>query len=140
MNIHFFSEDIEFILGDPNQHSSWINDVILSEGYLLGEINYVFTSDEYLLGLNKQHLQHDFYTDIITFDYSEGSSILSGDLFISIERVRENASSLGVTFVDELDRVMVHGVLHLMGYKDKTEKEAGEIRKKEDHCLSLRTF
>lgn len=117
----------------------WLNLVIHQEGKFLGDINYIFCDDPGLLERNIKYLKHNTLTDIISFDYSE-QSIVSGDIFISVDRVKENAKDLGIGFSDELHRVMVHGVLHFCGYKDKTKAEKEEMRKKEDYCLSLRTF
>ena len=105
----------------------------------IDQVNYIFCSDEYLLNMNKEHLQHDYETDIITFDYSENNTV-SGDLFISLDRVIDNAKSLKLKRADELHRVMIHGVLHLAGYKDKSPQDQAEMRSQEDYCLSLRTF
>jgi len=115
---------------------SWLNQIIESRQKSVGEISVVMCSDKYLLEVNQKYLNHDFYTDIITFDYSEGSEI-SGDLMISYERVKENAASQKVTVQHELRRVMVHGVLHLLGFKDKTEEDAAEMRSQEDAALDL---
>lgn len=115
---------------------SWFEDVCKNEGKILSDISLIFCSDEYLLEVNRQHLDHDYYTDIITFDYCEGNEIL-GDLFISVDRVKENASEFNVLFDEELNRVMIHGVLHLCGYKDKTNEDELLMRKKEDEALSL---
>jgi rRNA maturation RNase YbeY len=137
MEIGFFSEDTDFLPADQEKLSQWILKVIESEEKTPGAVSFIFCSDEYLLRMNVEHLQHDYYTDIITFDYCEGA-VISGDLFISVDRVRENASELRIPFEDELHRVMVHGVLHLLGYGDKTEAEKLTIRQKEDACLLLR--
>ena len=137
MEIGFFSEDTDFLPADQEKLSQWILKVIESEEKTPGAVSFIFCSDEYLLRMNVEHLQHDYYTDIITFDYCEGA-VISGDLFISVDRVRENASELRIPFEDELHRVMVHGVLHLLGYGDKTEAEQLTIRQKEDACLLLR--
>jgi len=137
MEIGFFSEDTDFLPADQEKLSQWIIKVIESEEKTPGAVSFIFCSDEYLLRMNVEHLQHDYYTDIITFDYCEGT-VISGDLFISVDRVRENASELRIPFEDELHRVMVHGVLHLLGYGDKTEAEQLTIRQKEDACLLLR--
>jgi rRNA maturation RNase YbeY len=137
MEIGFFSEDTDFLPADQEKLSQWIIKVIESEEKTPGAVSFIFCSDEYLLRMNVEHLQHDYYTDIITFDYCEGA-VISGDLFISVDRVRENASELRIPFEDELHRVMVHGVLHLLGYGDKTEAEQLTIRQKEDACLLLR--
>lgn len=135
MEIGFFSEDTDFLPADQEKLSQWIIKVIESEGNTPGAVSFIFCSDEYLLKMNIEHLQHDYYTDIITFDYCEGP-VVSGDLFISVDRVRENASELRIPFEDELHRVMVHGVLHLLGHGDKTEAEERAIRAREDKHLA----
>lgn len=139
MAIRFHYEDVGFRLTKGREVRKWINTTIEAHGQTSGELNYIFCSDAYLLEINRHHLSHDYYTDIITFDYCDGSSI-SGDLFISIDRVRDNAKDLKLSVVDELHRVMVHGVLHLIGFRDKTAKEIKEIRKQEDSSLTLRSF
>ena len=136
-DIHFFAEDIDYSLDNEQDTSIWINKVIVNAKQQLGELNYIFCSDNYLLKVNQEYLNHDTYTDIITFDNSEENGTIEGDIFISIERIRENATIQNNTFVNELNRVMVHGVLHLLGYHDKTEDEKSEMRLKEDDCLSL---
>lgn len=138
--IRYFSEEIEFKPNDAQAISDWLETSIVSEAKNVGALSFIFCTDDQLLEINQQHLNHDFFTDVITFDYGEGSSTLSGDIFISIDRVKDNASSLSVEFNNELHRVMVHGVLHLCGYKDKTEADEKEMRMKEDHYLSLRPF
>lgn len=135
MEIGFFSEDTDFLPADQEKLSQWIIKVIESEGNTPGAVSFIFCSDEYLLKMNIEHLQHDYYTDIITFDYCEGPMV-SGDLFISLDRVRENASELRIPFEDELHRVMVHGVLHLLGHGDKTEAEERAMRAREDKHLA----
>ncbi len=112
----------------------WINSVVEEEGYGVGEITFVFCSDDYLLEMNRKHLDHDYYTDIITFDYVEGD-VVSGDLFISLDRIGDNASLLNVQYEEELLRVCVHGVLHLCGYQDKSDDEERVMRRKEDYYL-----
>jgi rRNA maturation RNase YbeY len=139
MAIRFHYEDVTFRLVQARDVRSWIGKIIAHHGQTAGELNYIFCSDEYLLEINRQHLSHDFYTDIITFDYCDGSTI-SGDLFISIDRVRDNAKGLKISTIDEIHRVMIHGVLHLIGFGDKTAKEIKEIRKQEDSSLTLRSF
>jgi probable rRNA maturation factor len=136
--IHFFTEDIAFNLSDTTGVRTWIHQSIVSEGNQLGELNYIFCSDDYLHKINMEYLNHDTLTDIITFDNSEEENLIEGDIFISIERVEDNAEDIGVTFHEELARVMIHGVLHLIGYKDKTPEECRKMRSKEDHYLSLR--
>lgn len=136
--IRFFTEDIEFTLPHPRKRTAWIKAAIASEAFHLGNLNFIFCSDDYLLRINQSYLSHDTYTDIITFDNSETADTIEGDIFISIDRVRENAAERTVEFDDELDRVLIHGVLHLIGYSDKTSAEARQMRKKEDAYLSLR--
>ena len=114
----------------------WINQVIKKEKFKLGELGYNFCSDEYLLQINIEHLNHDFYTDVITFELNEDKTII-GDIYISIDRVKDNAKQNSKTFTNELMRVLIHGVLHLCGYKDKTKKDAATMREKEDYYLSL---
>ena len=136
MDITFHCEDIQFDLPDDKQVIDWLKKVVVSEEKELGEISIVFTSDEYLLKVNNEYLKHDYFTDIITFDYCN-DIIVSGDLLISVDRVQENAKSFGVSFITELRRVIVHGVLHLCGYKDKTDEEQTEMREKEDTYLAI---
>ncbi|MEX2379721.1 MAG: rRNA maturation RNase YbeY [Vicingaceae bacterium] len=134
--MHFHQEDIDFTLPKETLTKNWIAKTISQEAKSCGELNFIFCSDEYLLGINQEHLNHDTYTDIITFNYVEGE-LISGDIFISIARVIENAKKFNVPFLDELHRVMVHGVLHLIGYDDKSIADAQEIRRKEDFYLTL---
>jgi rRNA maturation RNase YbeY len=136
-NISFVSEAIKFNLNHKTILKNWIKSVVTEEKKRVGEISFVFCSDDYLLEINKQFLQHDYYTDIISFDYSE-EDLLSGDLMISIDRVKENAIEQKVDFLTELNRVMIHGVLHLIGYSDKLPKEKKIMREKEDYYLSQR--
>ena len=131
-----FNYETGFSLENEAAISNWIVGVIQSENKRIGEISYIFCDDEYLLQINQEHLQHDYYTDIISFDYTVGNEI-SGDLFISIERVKDNAVDFNVSFEDELRRVMVHGVLHYCGYKDKTEADVVLMRSKEDEKLAM---
>jgi len=138
-SINFFSEDIDFSLENESLISDWIQKSIIQEKKQPGEISFIFSSDENVLKINNDYLDHDFYTDIITFDYRENDTI-SGDIFISIDRVKENALSLSLPFQDELHRVIIHGVLHIIGYKDKSSEEESLMRSKEDFYLSLRTF
>ena len=114
----------------------WITTIVENNKKEVGEISYIFCSDEQLLEINKEFLNHDYYTDIITFDYSE-ADVISGDLFISIERIKDNAKTLKTSYQEELHRVIIHGVLHLLGYKDKTEVESENMRKLEDDCLLI---
>lgn len=133
--INFFSEN-DFILKNEQQLISWIERVIFSEEKKLEEISFIFCDDDYLLDLNVQYLDHDTYTDIISFDYSVGN-ILQGDVYISTQRVTENAQEYNVSFEEELRRVIIHGVLHLAGYKDKTEEDSSMMRRKEEDKLKL---
>ena len=136
-NILFHSE-CDFTLSKQDIRSRWIITSIINENKRVGELSFIFCTDEYLFEKNIQFLNHKTYTDIITFDYCEGD-IISGDIFVSVERVTENANKFGVDFENELDRVIIHGVLHLAGYKDKSKEEANTMRKKEDFYLSLRS-
>jgi probable rRNA maturation factor len=131
-----FNYELEFELDNEDQFSSWISNVILSENKKEGDINYIFCDDDYILEINKQYLDHDYYTDIISFDYSVGNE-LHGDIFVSIDRVRENAVDFNVTFDEELKRVIIHGILHYVGYKDKTEEDEVLMRQKEDEKIKM---
>ena len=135
--IRYFSEDIKFDFTGKMANNRWLRFVAAAEAKRTGDVNIIFCSDPYILDVNINYLGHDYYTDIITFDYVEGD-VLSGDLFISIDSVRENASFYGAEFSVELRRVMVHGLLHLIGYDDHTPEEQKEMRSKEDYYLSLR--
>lgn len=140
-DISFFSEDINFILKDKAKVRNWIGDTTKAEGFKrIGELTFVFCSDEYLLDINKQYLNHDTYTDIVTFDSSEEEDVISGDIFISIERIRENAAKFAVSERDELHRVIIHGVLHLCGYYDKKKEDKELMTTKENEYLEKRTF
>lgn len=138
MAIHFFSEDISFSLEEEEEAVSWIENILDQEKQVSKSINYIFCSDNYLLKINQDYLDHDTLTDIITFDNSEEEGKIEADIFISIDRVKENAHSLDKTFNEELHRIIIHGLLHLAGYNDKTDEDKTEMRKKEDACLSLR--
>ena len=135
--IRYFQEDIRFELKQKMQNNRWLKMVAGSEMRRLGAVNIIFCSDNYILDVNMRYLQHDYFTDIITFDYCE-KDVLSGDLFISIDSVRENALFYGVPFATELDRVMVHGLLHLIGYDDHTEEQVAQMRAKEDYYLQMK--
>ena len=135
--VSYFTEDVRFPFSQKRFTSKWLKFVAQHEGRILGDISVIFCSDPYILDVNKKYLQHDYYTDIITFDYCEGD-VLSGDLFISVDSVRENASFYGTDFENELNRVIVHGVLHLIGYDDHTEEDIAVMRSKEDFYLSHR--
>lgn len=134
--IQFFFEDIDKIEIEANL-SNRLENIILSEGKKPGEINYIFCDDEYLLQVNREYLKHDYYTDVITFDYVKGKTI-SGDIFVSLPRIFDNAQTLSKDFESEFFRVLAHGLLHLCGYKDKTEEEIAEMRSKEDYYLNKR--
>ena len=135
MKINFFYENIAKPKINLTQTRVWINTVVKHFGKSIGDINYIFCDDPYILNINKQYLQHDYFTDIITFDYSENEKI-SGDIFISIDTVDKNAKEYN-TQSTELYRVIIHGILHLCGFKDKTTNESNEMRKQEDFCLNL---
>lgn len=131
-----FNYETDFKLDNVGVISNWISSVILSEGFKHDEINFVFCDDEYLHKLNVEFLKHDTYTDIISFDYTIGK-IIQGDIFISIERVQDNAKHFKVTFQKELQRVIIHGILHFCGYKDKTDEDAKMMRYMENHYLAI---
>jgi rRNA maturation RNase YbeY len=131
-----FNSETTFNLQNEAKTTTWIERVVVSEGFAIGEINYIFCDDAYLNHINKEFLKHDSFTDIISFDYSLGKQI-SGDIYISIERVLDNAEKYNVTFENELRRVMIHGVLHYMGYKDKTTEEKKVMRLKENITIYL---
>ena len=134
--IQFFSEDIDFELSNSEHLTEWIAQVVFKENCKLGALTYIFCSDEYLHQLNVDHLNHDTLTDIITFPYHESADApIESDIFISIDRVRENATLFKVPFENELNRVLIHGALHLCGYKDKTKEEEQEMRRKENEAL-----
>ena len=137
-SIQFFTQDIEFKLSNPRKTRYWIEKVIRKEGHRLGSLNYIFCSDSHLLSLNQQYLKHNTLTDIITFDNREGVNDIEGDIFISIDRVGDNAVKLSSDPDEELHRVIIHGVLHLCGYGDKSATQKSAMRKKEDAYLSLR--
>lgn len=131
-----FNYEIDFTLENEDLYSDWIESVVKSEGKILGEINYIFCDDEYLHQINVQYLDHDTLTDIISFDYTEGD-IISGDIFLSVERVQYNANDFQVSFEEELKRVMSHGVLHYCGYKDKSEADEQLMRTKEEEKIQM---
>ena len=141
--IYYHNEDVKLDIKNKLKIRQWINSVVTSEGKKLGDVNYIFCSDEYILKVNQEALDHDYYTDIITFDYCEGA-VVSGDLFISIDRVKDNATHLKESLNRELSRVMIHGILHLCGYGDKSDTEEKLMREKENyninklkHCISV---
>ena len=131
-----FNYETEFELSNETEISNWLTQVILSENKKEGDINYIFCDDDYLVQINEQYLDHDTLTDIISFDYSVGNE-LHGDIFISVERVADNAIDFSVTFYEELKRVLVHGVLHYCGYKDKTDQDEEIMRKKENEKIQM---
>lgn len=133
--INFFTEEIDFKLKSKKHLRSWIEATFVAENYVLKEVNYIFCSDAYLLKINQDYLQHDTYTDIITFDNSEKEKKIIGDIFISVERVSENAQTYQLTVLQELYRVMIHGALHLAGYKDKSAKDKKLMTEKENFYL-----
>jgi rRNA maturation RNase YbeY len=135
--IQFFSEGTDFGVRNPGICRSWLHDAAKEEGGEISFLNYVFCNDEYLLEINRQYLEHEDYTDIITFPYAEEAGKVEGDIFISIDRVRENANLFIVSFEHELHRVMIHGLLHLLGYNDKTASDKEKMTEKEDYYLEL---
>ena len=136
MSLFFREADIPCSVEEKRSVKNWVKSVAKHHGATLGEICVVSCSDKYLLGVNIEHLDHDYFTDIITFDYSSDEGV-SGDLLISFDRVRENAETEGVGFQEELRRVIIHGVLHLVGFKDKTDSEAQEMRAQENKALEM---
>ena len=136
MAITFNSEDTKFnISGSKRDVSAWVRAAVAEEGFKVGEINVIFCSDPYLLEINRHYLHHDYFTDIITFDYCE-NGVLSGDLFISVDTVKGNSEEYQVMFHVELLRVIIHGVMHLAGYKDNTDPDAAKMRERENHYLA----
>ena len=136
MSIRFSSQSGDFELSEPQKVKDWLAEVIRRRGMSVGNINYLFCDDDYLIQINRHYLDHDTYTDIITFDYVAGG-LVSGDILISVDRVGENATAFGVSFEHELHRVIVHGVLHLLGQGDKSDDEAREMRRQEEEALAL---
>lgn len=134
--IQFVFEDVKFTLSERLRLKAWIKEVVSSYGMKTGNICYIFCNDDYILDVNKQYLNHDYYTDIITFDYDE-DDVISGDLFISIDTVKSNSIQFSTQFIDELHRVMIHGVLHLLGLKDKAPEDEKAMRLAEDKALAL---
>ncbi len=135
--VRYFFEDIKFEYKGRQFNNRWLKMVAESEICRLGDINIIFCSDPYILNINLQYLSHDYFTDIITFDYSQ-KPVISGDLFISVDSVRENAAFYGTEFQEELHRVIVHGILHLIGYDDHTEPDIAQMRSKENYYLQMR--
>lgn len=138
--IRFFKEDCSVVLKNKAQLRDWFINTAKAESNCIKELNYVFCSDAYLLEMNQSYLNHDSYTDIITFDNSETNENVLGDIFISIDRIKENAKKFGVTETDELQRVMIHGLLHLLGYGDKSKTEKAKMTEKENYYLAQRPF
>ncbi|MFC0518581.1 rRNA maturation RNase YbeY [Mucilaginibacter angelicae] len=138
--INFFEEDTTFKPKQKAQLRQWIRDTIVAEGFKLKELNYIFCSDAYLLQINQQYLDHDTYTDIVTFDNSEVEGDIVGDIFISIDRIRENGAKFKTGEADELHRVIIHGALHLLGYTDKSVVTKQKMTQKEDEYLAKRNF
>lgn len=138
--ITFFTESVTYNLKHKTKVRNWIKATIEKEGYALQELNFIFCSDDYLLSINQQYLNHDTYTDIITFDNSDEQGQIVSDIFISIDRIKENAKEYKKTTFDELCRIMIHGTLHLLGYKDKSKADKTLMTQKEDEYLALRVF
>ena len=140
-DISFFNEDVEYNIKDKQKVRQWVGATIKAEGFLrVGELNFIFCSDAYLLKINQQYLDHDTYTDIVTFDSSEDEDVIAGDIFISVERTAENATKFNVSERDELHRVIIHGVLHLCGYLDKKKEDKSLMTEKENTYLERRDF
>lgn len=139
MAVHYHTDDCRYRLPEKRRTSAWLKEVAASEGYRLGEVNYIFCSARRLLEMNRQFLGHDYYTDIITFDYSDlkGEGIIHGDIYIDVETVADNARQYGATRLEEMRRVVVHGVLHLCGQKDKTPRANAQMHRKEDKYLKI---
>ncbi|MDR6564436.1 MULTISPECIES: rRNA maturation RNase YbeY [unclassified Arcicella] len=135
--IVFFNEDIDFKFSQKNQLKAWLKKVAELEGFKVGDLNYIFCSDEYLHKINVEYLDHDTYTDIITFDNSEEEEMIEGDIFVSIERVKENSQELKTEFLDEFKRVLVHGLLHLCGYDDHSDEDEAQMREIESKYISI---
>ncbi len=136
MAVYFFNEDIDFPPLNKKQVKKWLQTVVKKHHKTLGDINYIFTSDSYILKINQEHLKHDYYTDVITFDYTENNKI-SGDIYISLDTVKSNAELLNQDYNKEFNRVLIHGILHLIGFKDKNETDATEMRKQEELSLEI---
>jgi len=136
MGIHYFGEDVSFPKLKKRNTTNWIRRAIILEEKILGDISFIFCSDEYLLEVNRKYLQHDYFTDIITFDYVAGN-IISGDIFISIDRIKENSILFETNLANELHRIIIHGVLHLLGYKDKKKEDKKIMTEKENFYLKV---
>ncbi len=140
MPIHFFSESITFNLTDKAKYQKWIKTIIEEHSFNLGYLNYIFCSDDHLLKINQEYLNHDFYTDIITFNMAEAPNTIEAEIFISVDRVNNNAAERGINPTREMARIIIHGVLHLLGYDDKTPLDKKAMQEKEEACLSLLKF
>ena len=136
-NINFFVEDIDFLIENQTKYANKLMQVVEKERFKISSLSFVFCSDLYLLDINTKYLAHDYFTDIITFDNSDDVGLLNGDVFISVDRARENAFEFNVSFENEILRLLIHGVLHLIGFKDGTAEEKLTMRQKEDYYLSL---
>lgn len=139
MSVRYYTDDCSYRLPDKRLTAQWLREVAAAEGYALGDVNYIFCSSRRLLKMNRQFLGHDYFTDVITFDYSDrkGTKIVSGDVFIDVETVADNARQYGATRLQEMRRVVVHGVLHLCGQKDKTPRANAQMHRKEDKYLKF---
>lgn len=135
MSLQYFNEDVALPKIQKRKTTNWIKEAILSEGKRVGDISFIFCSDNYLLEVNQKYLNHDYFTDVITFDSVEGL-VINGDIFISVDRVLENSEDLNTNFGDELNRIIIHGILHLLGYKDKNKKDKCLMTEKEDYFLN----
>ena len=136
MSVHFFNEGSNFKIEGKRVLKNWIKYIVLQEGKSVGNINFIFSNDEYVLEINKVYLNHDYFTDIITFNYNQGT-ILNGDIYISVDTVRGNAELYNVTFEFEIQRVIIHGILHLVGFDDTTDALKSEMKEQEDKALTL---
>lgn len=138
MAVHFYNEGTDYLPKGRVKLNQWVRQTIHNEGFRVGEIGYIFCSSDYHIGINRQYLGHDYHTDVISFDYSdlEGRRVVSGDIFIDPETVADNADLLGTDPAEEQLRVIIHGILHLCGYKDKSDEEAAQMRQKEDFYLA----
>ena len=137
MPVHFFNEDHDYRPDNQTKLTAWLALIASKYSFQISDLNYILCSDDFLLNINKQYLNHDYYTDIITFDNSDEEGTIEGDIFISIDRVNENATTLGIPFDEEFQRVLAHGILHLIGFNDKSESEKKVMTEKEEACLSL---
>jgi len=137
--IQFLSIDTPVPFDNFEEVRGWVDRVIQSFGKKTGEVFFLFCSDQFLFEMNLNHLEHDTFTDIITFDLSESTDFIGGEMYVSVDRIMENSKLLGIATIEEIHRVMIHGVLHLLGYKDKTKTDEAEMRRQENYCLSLRS-